>query len=648
MMKIPVISRRTAAAAALLLLAGLLLRGVYLAEFSHEAHFGLAIGADVLEYDARARAILAGRCFPAEPDIHAPLYSYFLAGVYKLTGYSIPAARAIQLALNFAAWTALWLLLRRRKLPAALTWSFLALAMLFPVPCFHQAELVSESLAIPLVAALLWLLEAGETAAKRGSRAACFAGAGAVGGLLVLLHGMLAAFPAALAVALLCRRRFGAAACFAAAALLVAGSYAGLQCRHYRRVMPIQANGGFNFWLGNHHGATGGCDIRPGAEWRRFHREAKAEAARRGVSADRVWLGRAGEFWRRTPLAGLALWGKKALLVFDGWENIAGADPGGIVCRTRVMRIGVMLTLFVNLAALVGFFLRRRQWREDLPFLLLGGSLFLAQVVTVTSGRYRLAMAPALCFYAAAAVDAAFREKRPVKRFFLPLLFALFLALSVTWAAVFPKQNLSETWSLLGEALYLRGDLAAAEKFLRVAAERLDDPRRFGNLLGAIAEARGDFAAAEKLYRSAADAEPDGFEAWMDLGNLVGMDPARRQEAEGYFRRALELAADSSLLHGNYAVFRKRYGGEFHSHLFRALELDPRNAAAWNQLGIAAMEAGKPRVAVDCFRSAAEAAPEAAGFRNNLRIAALAAGDRVTAAEAERELVKLEEKHRGK
>jgi len=636
MMTLPAASRRTAFFAAMLLLAGIALRGIYLLEFARQPHFEFAIGADVLEYDARARAILAGRFFPAEPDIHAPLYSCFLAGVYRITGYSVPAARLLQLALNFAAWVALWLLLRRRRISGGMTWSFLALAMLLPVPCFHQAELISESLAIPLVAALLWLCELAESAAGGGRRFATFCGAGAVGGLLVLLHGMLAAFPAALAAALLFRRRFAAAGCFAGAALLVAGSFAALQSLHYRRVVPIQANGGFNFWLGNRSGATGGCDIRPGAEWRRLHREAKTEAARRGVSADRVWLERAGEFWRRKPLAALALWGRKALLVFDGKENIAGADPGGIVCRTRVMRFGIHLTLLVNVAALIGICLRRRKWREDLPFLLPAAALFFAQVVTVTSGRYRLAMAPALFFYAAATVEAALREKR----LFLPLLIAALFTLLTGWPAAFRSRDIAETWSLLGEAEYRRGNLPAAERLLRSAAVRIDDPRRFGNLLGAIAEARGDFAAAEKRYRSAAEAEPDGVEAWMNLGNLLGMDPARRNGAEACFRRAFALAPESSTLHFNYALFRRNTGGEFHSYLFRALELDPRNAAAWNALGIAAMQAGKARHAVGCFRSAAAAAPREIGYWNNLRIAAAASGDRAAENEAVRELEK--------
>ena len=646
MMTVSAASRRTAFFAAMLLLAGIALRGVYLAEFSRLPHFALAVGADVLEYDARARAILAGRFFPAEPDIHAPLYSCFLAGVYRITGYSVPAARLLQLALNFAAWVALWLLLRRRRLPAGMTWSFLALAMLLPVPCFHQAELISESLAIPLVAALLWLCELAESAPDDRRRLAFCAGAGAVGGMLVLLHGILAFFPAALAAALLLRRRFAAAGCFVGAALLVAGSFAAIQCRHYRRAMPIQANGGFNFWLGNRAGATGGCDIRPGAEWRRLHREAKTEAARRGISADRVWLGRAGEFWRRNPPAALALWGRKALLLFDGKENIAGADPGGIVCRTRVMRFGIHLTLLVNVAALAGIFLRRRKWREDLPFLLLAGSLAFVQIVTVTSGRYRLAMLPALLFFAAAAVGEGVRQ-RGARRLIVLLVAVLLLALSSMRTAGFAEQGLDETYSLLGEAEYRCGNFAAAEGHLRFAAERTDDPRRFGNLLGAIAEARGDFAAAEKRYRSAARSEPDGFEAWMNLGNLLGMDPARRTAAEECFRRAFALAPESSQLHFNYALFRRGDVRVFHSHLFRALELDPRNAAAWNALGVAAMQSGRARHASGCFRSAAEAAPRETGYWNNLRIAALAAGDRIAANEAERELVKRQGGRRG-
>ena len=59
------------------------MRGLYLFQYSHFANFDLAIGADIGEYAARASEIMKGKFFPDSPEIHAPLYSFFLAGIQK-------------------------------------------------------------------------------------------------------------------------------------------------------------------------------------------------------------------------------------------------------------------------------------------------------------------------------------------------------------------------------------------------------------------------------------------------------------------------------------------------------------------------------------------------------------------------------------
>ena len=123
--------------------AGLLLRLEYLREFSAFDHFPFAIGPDVQDYHERAIGILNGELLPSRPHIHAPLYSFFLALGYKLTGMSIPLMRAIQLLLNFGAYLGFAKILQWRKAPVGIVLSFLAFAMFTPALIFHQAELIS-------------------------------------------------------------------------------------------------------------------------------------------------------------------------------------------------------------------------------------------------------------------------------------------------------------------------------------------------------------------------------------------------------------------------------------------------------------------------------------------------------------------------
>ena len=191
-----------------LLAVGALLRVWYLWDYSGSPIFGLPLGADVTEYFARARDFLAGRFFPAVPDIHAPLYPAFLALLLKLGGASLAFVRSCQLALNFGAWAALYPLFRRDGISRRECLIFLGFAMVFPVPFFYQSELVSESLLLPAAVLCFWLLrlaESGKTPTRRGVGAAA---AGAALGLMNLIHPLTLLFTAAEAVLSFLRRKY--------------------------------------------------------------------------------------------------------------------------------------------------------------------------------------------------------------------------------------------------------------------------------------------------------------------------------------------------------------------------------------------------------------------------------------------------------
>ena len=108
-----------------ILFAGALLRVFYLSEYSTFDNFDLAIGADIGEYASRAREIMAGRLFPAEPEIHAPLYSFFLAFLQSC-GAGVPAIRIIQTVLNFAACVWLFFIMGSLGISEKIRFCFLA------------------------------------------------------------------------------------------------------------------------------------------------------------------------------------------------------------------------------------------------------------------------------------------------------------------------------------------------------------------------------------------------------------------------------------------------------------------------------------------------------------------------------------------
>ena len=619
----PAVPERAAAAERFvvwgLIAAGVALRIWYLWDFSGSPLFALPIGADVAEYCSRAREIIAGRWFAAAPDIHAPLYSAFLALLLKLGDGSVPLVRAWQLALNLGAWLTLYWLLKCDGVRQKVRLTFLGLAMLLPVPVYYQAELVSESLLLPELAACFWCLHLAFRGNSRQLRASGAAGAGAMMAALNLTHPMTLLFTAAEIAMAFRRRRRRAGALMLGMAALIVGAWCVAQSVHYGRLCGIQANGGFNIYLGNNPGATGNCYLRPGLAWRRLHREAALEASRRGISKDAVFLERAADFWLFHPGQGLALWGRKALLVFSPSESPSGSDLPPLLCFTTCVFFGRMLTPVMFLLGAFGLWrIFRKRYSGFDHWMLLFFALYAAQIVTVTSGRYRLLMlAPVMLFAAAGCCELVWRR-------WWPLIAALLLGFGFFTVTDYGR-NRGEAAALYAEAVLRSGRWQFADELAAYAARASYSPdlAHCANLRGAAAEGRGDVAGAEKHYRRATELEPELAAPWMNLGNLA----AQRGDAaaaEAHYRRALSLDPRLPDLAYNYARFRFLSGAPCAAEIAGALQSASGDAKVWNLAGMFAMRNGEYARASRYFARAAEVAADPVAreaYWNNRRIA---------------------------
>lgn len=627
-----------------LLLAGLALRAQYLWAFSGSPLFDRAIGADVIEYHMRAREIADGYFFPLSPDIHAPLYSCFLALMLKL-GAAIPAVRAVQLMLNFGAWLAFYWLLKTKRTPLKVRLGFLGIAMLAPVPVFYQSELVSESLLVPLAAAFFWLRHLAGTARTRGKRAGAFFGAGLALGAMNLTHPLTLFFSAAeVGWELVFRRDRRSAALLLAALAVTVGTFCAVQSAHYRKLCGIQANAGFNFYLGNNPAANGECYLRPGKRWRTVHRDAAQKAKKRGTSADAVFLREAGSFWLHHPGRALALWGLKAVKVSSPRELPSGSDLPPLLNFTSPVFCGRMFTPALFLLAAFGLWrIFRTRAVRCAHYLLFFFSMYLAQVVTVTSGRYRMAMIVPVALFAAVGIG-DFNWRR---YWSLPLLAAAVCGfLTVTDYG----RMRAEAALLYAEAAMKRGDLRHADDLAGYAFRALDDPNpalcceirgdaalehhREALAEGDYAGARRQLAVARGYFERMVAVEPAYYRGWMRLALLAGQsadgmaasDPGRAAKhyaaAENCYRRALKLEPTAADLCFNYALFRFRTGRPCEKAVADAVAAAPRSGRTWNLAGFSALRSGELRRALECFYRAAEFAPDAETrekYLNNLR-----------------------------
>jgi len=107
-----------------------------------------------------------------------PVYEAAVVAVVRLTGLPLePAGRAVALGFFYATLPAIWLLLRRLRLPPGQRWLFLSLVLTCPVYVFYSRTFLIESTALCLAA---WFLFAFHAALDSG-RAFALAAAALLG-----------------------------------------------------------------------------------------------------------------------------------------------------------------------------------------------------------------------------------------------------------------------------------------------------------------------------------------------------------------------------------------------------------------------------------------------------------------------------------
>ncbi len=509
--------------------AALLLRFEYLREFCSHIHFSFAIGPDVQEYDERARELLNGVIFPVNPEIHAPLYSIFLAICYKITNFSIAAVRCIQLLLNWAAFVALAKLIHKLSNSIKLASIFLFLSLFTPVLFFHQAELISESLLVPLLAGFFWLIYFEKNAPRN------YFCAGIILGFTVLTHGLMIFLLAAEAGFFALKKQWKNLLLLSAGAFLIIFSVITIKSIHYKKFTPVQGNSFFNLWIGHNPDADGGCYLRPD-EWKKQFKKFRTESAKHNTSENRLILQEISSFYCHAPENFLLMPLRKAAKLLSPKEPVSGADTEYLIRLTTIQRWGAGMMGAVLLLSLSGiYFACRKKESVYIHFYLLAGSLSAGLLLTVVSGRYRQGMMPAIMLLAALAVFHLGRKS-----------LAVIIPCVIGGALIIPPlaggiERNDEAASIIGEAHYRKKEFDKAEKFLKIAYRNHIQPERFANMLGSIAEESGELSKAAMYYTHAMTHAPEHYDAFLNMGHLYFYNfPEKRNTAIHLINEALK------------------------------------------------------------------------------------------------------------
>jgi hypothetical protein len=507
-----------------------------------------------------ATAILRGGATPSGAYYLAPLYPYFLAGLFGVFGESFFALYLFQHLLAAGSATLIGLA-GRRKIGAAGALFAAALFMLHHPLWFFAARPLGETLAI-------FLLLASLAALWRGGRRTALV-AGLLAGLATVARPNLLLVAVVWTVGLAAQRRWPRTALFVAGlavAILPVTAHNWFASGH---LVPVSSNGGITAYHGNGPGAIGiythpygfSFDLSRQREEATRHARARSGQSLDDVEAD-SWWGRqavAARLDRPLESVGLIAW-RIALTLGNrelGLDYPPSLDPNPWRATLRlpggheipVVPWALLIGLAAAAVTLHGFGGTG------------GGVLWWGVVACVAtpvlfyvSSRYRLPTAALLALPAGAGLGALIGspDLSPARR----------------WGAL--------SVGLLVAVLSLAvpsGDLY-----------RLQTAESLGNRAHAYLAA-GMLGPAESDARQATALQPDSVRLWVNLGAVL-LANERVEEAESSFRNAMELDPASPEAARGLASALARSGrvNEGIVVLRRALSFEPRSTGCWNGL----------------------------------------------------------------
>jgi 4-amino-4-deoxy-L-arabinose transferase-like glycosyltransferase len=453
---------------------------------------------DSMHIDRWARALAAGEPGPAV-FFRGPLYPYFLALLYKVTGGSVAAAVAANHLIGAATCGLLVLLAREYFARTVSLVSGVVAALYWPF-IYFEGEVLVEPLFVALVVLSLWRL----ARAVSSPTLVRLAVAGVCIGLAVLTRptflAVLAVVPFAFHASQRTTGKTRTRAWLVHAAIVAGVSLAMLvpaTIHNYRgagALVPVAWSGGLNFFIGNNPAADGRSAVIPGARmpWMGGEDEALAiagELAGREVTpaeASRFYLARGIDYFATEPLAAAGLLGSKLYMFWEGPERSNEKYIYFFWQRYGLGRIpmpGFWLVAPLAFVGLVWLWPRRRE------FVLLYGfvvAYMLAVAAFFVVARLRLPVAPAVILFASWASVELWRAARSRAWKRVAAGTALFLAAFAFSNVAYPRflnqrptHDVISHYTLAG-ALMERKDTGGAMVELaraRIAFERAPSPQ---------------------------------------------------------------------------------------------------------------------------------------------------------------------------
>ncbi len=667
-----------------LFLVALIPRAAYQASLSGSPFWTVPILDEAVNHDWAASLATGAGGLGELPFFRAPLYPWLLGLTYSAVGVEPQRARLLQAILSsltcvLAGWVA-WQAFGRLA-----GWCAGFLAAGYWPWIYFDAELQDVALSLfwnlgALAVLISWV-------PGKGSRWRPLA-AGLLLGLSVITRPtVLVAVPAILAWLLfpdaqdaprrgMNRRRLQASALLIVGVLIAMAPVALLNRIGGRDSVLVASQGGMNFYIGNHAGSDGHSARFPGA---RADFPSMVDASRRQAEASRGktlrdsevsnhWYLEAFDFWRREPVAALALSARKV-----GYLLSAAELPNNKQIRFVLERFAPWLGFpLAGFALVLGLGVVGCVWggggRRAALLVAFSLSYAIAVVAFFVTARFRMPVVAVWIVLAGGGLAMLIREARQKawRSLALPALMLMVITAGATLASRGFTENQAHGHYTLGRAYRQTGDDRSAEEAFRRALEaepafseaalslsalllETDRPREAAGLLETVVasdpgdrrslwnyslalRASGRPQAAVTMLRQAVQAQPGLTDLWVWLGDaeMAAGDPASSLLSFGK-ALTLEPKRSDARFHQANAMTELARHDEAVAGYRTLLAADPEHLGAWSGLGIALSSAGDLFGSAAAFAEAARLAPADARTHLNLGRAWDLLGDRTRA-----------------
>jgi len=603
---------------------------------------------DANGYDKWAARLASGDWIGSEVFYQAPLYPYFLGGVYAIVGRDLLVARIIQALVGSASAVLLGLACTRLFSKRVGLVAGLALALWAPA-IFFDSLLQKAVLDMFFMCLALWLIAGIEQA----SMGRWFALGCAMAALtLTRENALLLIIVLALWIVL---RRFYVRS---TEVLRTTAPPIVERPQNTRRTsveqllafvaglaivfLPVVArnysvDGGFylttsqfgsNFYIGNNPNADGTyASIRFGRGAPEFERldakEVAEESVGHALSPSEVssfWAGRAFDYITSQPVSWLKLTGRKILLLFNHTEMLDTEAQESYAEFSTPLRVlgwvghfGILMPL-----AIAGMIATWPDRRRLSIFYALALAYAASVVMFFVFARYRYPLVPYLIVFASALFASPFDSKqRSLRALFLahgwrswqPVV-VLAVAIFANWPVLSSTLMMSITENNLGTALVEKGRYDEAIAHHERSITLRPDYAPGYNNLGAALRAAGRLDEAVARYKQALELKPDFASASYNLANAQ-LEQGKAGDSVESFRRSLQANPNSVEAHNNLGIALANRGdraaaiAEFRA----ALATDDRSVHAHRNLGNMLIDAGQRAEGLAHLERAAALAP---------------------------------------